>query len=101
MKSFGYFKGLPYPDSNEQFDDYKLFRNNIPKEKIIKHIEGLEEWLTSLPSSEIFTGERMQAGLYEDGPFVFPLEFLHYYKNYNIGIPYDYEQYLKSVHRLE
>ena len=29
--------------------------------------------------------------------FTFPYEFLHYYKNYDIGIPYEYEEYLKSI----
>ena len=100
MKSFGYFKGLPYPDADECFDDYKAFRNEIPKEKIIEHIETLEEWFTSLPSVEIFSGTQMQAGLYEDGEFVFPLEFLHYLKNYDIGVPYAYEEYLKTVFNL-
>ena len=97
MKSFGYFKGLPYSESNECFDDYRAFRNEIPKNKILAHIECLEKWFTSLPSEEIFTCEQMQAGLYEDGEFVFPLEFLHYYKNYDIGIPYEYEEYLKTI----
>ena len=39
----------------------------------------------------------MRAGQYIDGDFRFPLDFLHYYKNYNIGIPYEYEAYLKEI----
>lgn len=97
MKSFGYFKWMPYEDCTEEFEDYKKFVNSIPKETVIKHIESLEEWHTSLPGRDFFTGERLHSGLYEDGEFVFPLDFLHYYKNYDIGIPYEYEEYLKGI----
>lgn len=97
MRLFGYFKGLPYKISNESFEDYRNYKNSISKEKVISHIESLEEWLTSLPTYDIFTGEKLHAGQYIDGEFRFPLEFLHYYKNYDIGIPYDYEEYLKTI----
>ena len=94
---FGYFKGLPYERSTENFDDYRRLKNTIPKESVIKHIESLEEWFTSLPSKDIFTGEELHAGMYIDGEFTFPLEFLHYYRKYDIGIPYEYEAYLKTI----
>ena len=94
---FGFFKGLPHTDSDEQFESYANFKNTIPKKYVIKHIESLEPWLTSTPSIEIFTGDKIRAGLFEDGDFTFPYEFLHYYKNYDIGIPYEYEEYLRSI----
>lgn len=94
---FGYFRGLPYERSKENFDDYRMLKNSIPKAKVIAHIESLEEWLTSLPSKDIFTGEDLHAGMYIDGDFTFPLEFLHYYKKHDIGIPYEYEEYLKTI----
>lgn len=97
MKAFGYFKGMPYKRSNEDFEEYRKLKNSIPKDKVIKHIETLELGLTTLPSYEMFTGEELQAGAFWDGDFVFPYEFLHYYKNYDIGIPYDYEAYLRDV----
>ena len=97
MIAFGYFKGLPYNDSNEDFQDYENFRNDIPKQEIIAHMETLEVGLTSLPTQDIFTGEELHAGIVLDGEFVFPLDFLHYYKNYDIGIPYEYEAYLKTI----
>ena len=97
MKSFGYFKGMAYHNCDESFDTFKEYHNTLPKKKIIAHIESLEEWLTSIPSFDIFTGEKLQAGKYMDGTFVFPLEFLHYYKNYDIGIPPEYEEYLKTI----
>lgn len=94
---FGFFKGLPYDNCTEIFDDYKKFSNKLPKEAVIAHIETVELGLTSLPSYDIFTGEKLHAGMFWDGDFTFPYEFLHYYKNYDIGIPYEYEEYLKSI----
>lgn len=94
MKFFGYFKGMPYEDSNDDFEDYRKFKNTLSRETIIRHIESLEPALACLESLDIFTGEDLIAGQYIDGDFGFPLEFLHYYKNYDIGIPPEYEEYL-------
>lgn len=94
---FGFFKGMPHSGSNENFADYRKLKNSIPKESVISHIRSLEAGLTSEPSIELFTGEKIRAGIFEDGNFVFPYEFLHYYENYDIGIPYEYETYLKSI----
>lgn len=97
MIAFGYFRGMPYEDSNEDFESYRNLKNSIPKDKVIAHIESLDIGLTSLPTKELFTGEPLQAGIYEDGEFIFPLDFLHYYKRYDIGIPYEYEKYLLTI----
>lgn len=97
MKRFGFFKGLPYSECNEDFSEYLKFENPLPKQKIIEHIESLPAGLTSLPDFDIFTGEKIHAGMYFDNDFIFPLDFIHYYKKYNIGIPYDYENYLQGI----
>lgn len=97
MILFGYIKGMPYERAVESFDCYRQFQNEIPKNKVISHIESLDLWATSLPSKDMFTGEKLQSGQYHDGEFRFPAEFLHYYKNYDIGIPYEYEAYLKTI----
>ena len=97
MILFGYFKGLPYKSATEEFEYYRGLKNTIGKDMVIAHIETLEEWNTSVPTKDIFTGEKLRAGQYHDGEFAFPLEFLHYYKNYDIGIPYEYEAYLKTI----
>ena len=94
---FGFFKGLPYKDCNENFEDYKQYKNRIPKKEILSYIESLDAGLASPPSYDVFTGEKLHAGMFWDGDFTFPYEFLHYYKNYDIGIPYEYEEYLKSI----
>lgn len=96
MKLFWYFKGLPYGDCNESFEEYREYKNALPKQKVYEHMNSLEKWRTSLPTHDIFTGEDIEAGLSIDGEFSFPLDFLHYYKNYDIGIPYDYEAYLRD-----
>lgn len=54
---FGFFKGLPYKNSIENFEDYKKYKNSIPKEAILSHISSLDAGLTSLPSFDMFTGE--------------------------------------------
>ncbi len=97
MIAFGFFNGMPYEDSKEIFDDYRELKNSIPRDQVISHIESLDKGLTSLPTKDLFTGEPLQAGIYLDGDFVFPLDFLHYYKNYDIGIPYEYEAYLRKT----
>lgn len=94
---FGFFKGLPYENCYENFDDYKKYKNSIPKNAILAYISSLDAGLTTLPSRDIFTGEKLHAGMFWDGEFTFPYEFLHYYKNYDIGIPYEYEAYLKGL----
>lgn len=94
---FGFFKGLPYENCDEDFDEYKSYKNNIPKAAILAYISSLDAGLTTLPSRDIFTGEKLHAGMFWDGEFTFPYEFLHYYKNYDIGIPYEYEAYLKGL----
>lgn len=94
---FGFFKGLPYENCDENFEDYKNYKNSIPKSAILAHISSLDAGLTTLPSHDIFSGEKLHAGMFWDGEFTFPYEFLHYYKNYDIGIPYEYEAYLKGL----
>ena len=100
MKAFGYFKGMPYSISNEDFDEYRKFKNTLPREKIYEHmlqVDARHRWRAVVETHDIFTGEELTAGKCVDGDFVFPYEFLHYYKNYDIGIPYDYEAYLRDV----
>ena len=100
MKAFGYFKGMPYKRSNEDFDEYRKFKNTLPREKIYEHmlqVDARHQWRAVVETHDIFTGEELTAGKCVDGDFVFPYEFLHYYKNYDIGIPYDYEAYLRDV----
>lgn len=38
MMLFGYFKGMPYTSSKEDFEDYRKFKNTLSREAIIRHI---------------------------------------------------------------
>ena len=99
---FGFFRGMVYKHCDEEFEKYKEFRNSISKNAVIKHIESLDDAITSIHAKDIFTGEDLgNAGLYDDGPFRFPIDFLHYYKNHDIGIPDEYERYLMEEIGLE
>ncbi|MCC8174492.1 MAG: hypothetical protein LIO65_09090 [Odoribacter sp.] len=98
-KLFGWWDGMPYGEPSDKFEDFKQFKNTIPKEKIIAHIKSCEIWYCPMPEHhDIFTGEVIkEAGEYQDGDFLFPIDFLRYYETYDIGIPPEYEEYLKSI----
>ena len=98
-KLFGFWENMPYGKPTDCFDDFKQYKNTIDKESVIRHIEsfGSDYWATSSQSTDIFTGESFSGGMYEDGQFRFPIDFLRYYKTQDIGIPHEYEDYLKSI----
>lgn len=94
---FGFWEGMPYSNVTDEYEDFLSFKNDIDKDKVIKHIESLGDWLASEMCTDMFTGEEFNAGVYDDGPFTFPVDFLRYYKTQDIGIPYEYEAYLKTI----
>ena len=74
MREFGFFKGLPHDGCEENYDDYKKFKNTIPKEIVIKHIESdeVEKCMLMMPfPCDMFTGEKIESGLFRDGDFLF------------------------------
>lgn len=92
IKLFGFWKNMTYAIVTEDtFEELSKVHNSIDKQQVIKHIESLDCFTFDAKSSDMFTGEEFQSGFYEDGDFKFPLDFLHYYKNYDIGIPLEYE----------
>ena len=97
-KVFGCWKNQPYGGLvTDEYDDFIKFKNSIDKKAVVEHIESLGAWLGSTQSHDIFTGEEFNCGFYIDGDFQFPVDFLRYYKTRNIGIPYEYEEYLKGI----
>lgn len=94
---FGFWDGSPYRTRSDKYEDFLLFKNEIDKEVVIRHIESLDPGIAGTMSRDIFTGEEFNAGIYDDGVFVFPVDFLRYYKTRDIGIPYEYEAYLKTI----
>ena len=94
---FGFWEGQPYKSVTDGYEDFTNLKNTISKKKVIAYIESLDPWLGSTRSHDIFTGEEFNCGFYEDGEFQFPVDFLRYYKTRDIGIPYEYEEYLKTI----
>lgn len=97
VNMFGFWKNQPYGLVTDEYDDFTKFKNTIDKKTVIEHIESLDDWLGSTQSRDIFTGEEFNSGFYIDGDFQFPVDFLRYYKDKDIGIPYEYEEYLKGI----
>lgn len=98
MKYFGFFKGMEYGKCDENFETYINTKNQLNKSEILKYIKSLPvAAVAPLSVSDIFTGQPLeQAGLIEDGDFCFPIDFIHYYGKYDIGIPHEYEKYLQT-----
>lgn len=98
MLYFGFFKGMNYGKCNDDFDSYKEIKNETEKSTIIAYLKKLPiAAVAPMSTKDIFTGETLpQAGIIEDGEFTFPIDFVHYYERYNIGIPLEYEKYLIS-----
>ena len=94
---FGFWDGMPYGSATDKYEDFEQFKNSIDKEKVIRHMESLDDWLACVMSVDMFTGEQFNAGIYKDGEFTFPVDFLRYYKSRDIGIPYEYEDYLNTI----
>ena len=95
MIYFGFFKGTKW-NGNEDFESYKNIHNTIDKKDILAYLKQLPLSAASpMTVRDMFSGEMIkEAGIYEDGDFAFPTDFLHYYENYDIGIPLKYEAYL-------
>lgn len=98
MKYFGFFKGMKYGNCKDNFEDFKKIRNEIPKTEVLKYIKNLPiAAVAPMSVEDIFDGQDIeQAGIIEDGDFTFPLEFIHYYEKYDIGIPKEYEDYITT-----
>ena len=94
---FGFWEGMPYRSRTDRYEDFLTYKNTIDKSLIIGHIENLEYGLATVMSTDLFTGEKFRAGIYEDGNYRFPVDFLRYYQTRDIGIPYEYEAYLKTI----
>ena len=101
MNVFGGWKELPFDSFDglitDEYEDFTKFKNTIDKKAVVEHIEALGAWLGSTRTHDIFTGEEFNCGFYIDGKFQFPVDFLRYYKTKDIGIPYEYEEYLKGI----
>lgn len=98
MKCFGFFKGMKYGKCEEDFALYESQKNQLNKSEILEYMKALPiAAVAPISVEDIFTGEPLkQAGIIEDGGFRFPIDFIHYFEKYNIGIPSEYEAHIKS-----
>ena len=98
MTYFGFFRGMTYGNRNEDFNSYKEIKNELSKSSILEYLKRLPiAAVAPMSTKEIFTGEYLeQAGLIEDVDFCYPIDFIHYYEKYDIGIPVEYEKYIAS-----
>jgi hypothetical protein len=98
MRYFGFFKGMNYDENNEKFEDYKKFHNLLEKETILKHLKSLPiDCYGMFETKDIFTGEILEpCALICDGDFTFPYDFIQYFEKYDIGIPEEYETYIRN-----
>ncbi len=96
MKLFGFFTEDSDETFAKPFQHYRSIRNRIPKESVLSYLQSLPIHAVSPGIAKDFlTGEFLPImGLYQDGDFRFPVEFVHYYEKYDIGIPVEYEEYL-------
>lgn len=98
---FGLFKGTPIglnKDIAEDFEEYKKYKNNLDKKDVIKYMKSLKNtFLAPMDNYDIFTNKSIvSAGFVMDGDFAFSIDFIYYYENYEIGIPEEYENYIKT-----
>lgn len=98
MTYFGFFKGMKYGKCEDDFEDFKKIENKIKKAEILAYIKSLPiAGVCPMSVEDIFTGQSLeQAGIIEDGDFTFPIDFIHYYSEYSIGIPLEYEKYISK-----
>ena len=98
MKYFGFFKGMKYGKCEDDFESYKKIKNHLKKEDVLTYLKNLPiAGVCPMSVEDIFDGEDIeQAGIYEDGDFTFPTDFIHYYEKYEIGIPVEYEKHIAS-----
>ena len=99
MMFFGFFRGMNYGKCSDDFASYEKIKNKLSKSAVVAYLKSLPiSAVTPMSTADIFTGTPLeQAGIIEDGQFCFPVDFIHYYEKYDIGIPVEYEDYLKNL----
>ena len=95
MTYFGFFDGMGY-DGSEDFNEYKNNKNELSKSIILAYLKELPiAAIAPMWTYDMFTREKLgTGGLIEDGDFCFPVDFIHYFGKYDIGIPIEYEKHI-------
>ena len=90
---------MKYGKCEDDFEAYKNIKNHLNKSDVLSYIKALPiAGVAPMSVEDIFSGEQLeQAGIIEDGNFMFPIDFIHYYEKYDIGIPVEYEKHIELV----
>lgn len=88
---------MPYGHDlcDESFSDYPIVESDYEKKKILEHIKSIASALTSEPTYSLLDGEKLRAGMYVDGQYCFPTDFLHYHSAGVAGFPSEYIEDLR------
>ena len=102
LKLFGFWEGMPHGDPTDTYEEMLKLKNKLSKRIIIDYISQLDPAVAcTVGMDDPETGERLLCGIYNDAEFVFPCEFFHFYKKKDVGIPYEYEEHIKSKLNIE
>ena len=96
-KAFGFWAVQGWDNPTDTYEEMLKYHNTVDKQKVIKYLENLPAgYGAGFPHKDFRNGERIELGIIIDEPFVTSFDFLHFYKTSDIGIPYDYEEYIKD-----
>lgn len=100
---FGFLPDCVYDYASDSLQDMLSWQTSLRIGDVVAHIESLDAgYMSGLgESKDVFTGEYFPAAIYDDGPFVFPVDILRYLERGDIhGVPKEYEEYLINEHGL-
>lgn len=97
VQAFGFFEEGEYGYVSDKLEDMAkmgLFGIDLPA--FFERLETLEFGLSSAYVTNAFTGKKIRRGIYEDGKFCFPSDYVQYLKEGRVGFPAEYAAYLKT-----
>ena len=81
----------------KDFAIYAKYKNKLLKTDIITHLQKQNYCISGneTPVYEIFNNKQIGIdSFYKENGYFIPCELVYYLKHYDIGIPYEYEEYL-------
>lgn len=108
--AFGFFEGNLFKRVTDSIHDMISIKNELPKKAIIDYIESRTDQLgysTMCYSNDQFVDViskdmlPYQPGIYTIDRFVFPVEFPYYMEKYGVGVPKEFEEFVKKELELE
>ena len=95
-KLFGFYLRSCYEPNLcvEEIENERVKQDSVARELFERRLPSLEFWCATTQAKDIYTGETFQAGIYEDGPFTFTMDFVRYYNRELTELPEEYKEYL-------